>query len=39
MLERATHVIAFPGPNSKWTHVMVDLANSKGIDTTVIPIE
>ena len=39
MLERATHVIAFPSPKSKWTNIMVDSANSKGIDTTVIPIE
>ena len=39
MLERATHVIAFPSPKSKWTIIMVDSANSKGIDTTVIPIE
>ena len=39
MLERATHVIAFPGPKSKWTHIMVESANSRGIDTTVIPVE
>ena len=39
MLERATHVIAFPSAKSKWTKVMVDSANSKGIHTTVIPIE
>ena len=38
MLERATHLIAFPGPESKWTKVMVEHARMKGIPTAVVPV-
>jgi hypothetical protein len=37
MLESATHLIAFPGPNSKWTTVMVEMAKQKGIPAISIP--
>ena len=37
MIESATHLIAFPGPNSKWTTVMVELAKQKGIPAVSVP--
>ncbi len=39
MLTKATHVLAFPGPNSKWTHVMIDTAKSRGIPTAVFDLK
>jgi len=37
MLRYATHIIAFPGPKSKWTTIMIDKAREKGINTMEIP--
>ena len=38
MLEKATHVLAFPGANSKWTHIMVAAAQNEGIPTAVVEL-
>ena len=37
MLDHATHVLGFPGSNSKWTTVMVERAIERGIESMVIP--
>ena len=37
MLERATHFIAFPGPKSKWTTIMINKAIDKGIPIVSLP--
>jgi hypothetical protein len=37
MLEHATHVIAFPGPKSKWTTIMIKRAHDKGLPAVEIP--
>ena len=37
MLQHATHVIAFPGPKSKWTTIMINRAREKGIPAVEIP--
>jgi len=39
MLAKATHVLAIPGPNSKWTHVMIEAAEMRGIPTTVLDLK
>ena len=39
MLEKATHLVAFPGENSKWTHIMIESAEAKNIPTTVVRLE
>ena len=31
MLDKATHVLAFPGPDSVWTRKMIDMAKAKGL--------
>jgi len=38
MLAKATHVLALPGPNSKWTHVMIETAKSRDIPTAVFEL-
>ena len=37
MLEHATHVLAFPGPKSKWTTIMIRRAREKGLNAVEIP--
>ena len=37
MLEHATHLIAFPGPKSKWTTIMINRARQKGIPAVSVP--
>ena len=37
MLEHATHLIAFPGPKSKWTTIMINRAREKGIPAVSVP--
>ena len=37
MLEHATHVIAFPGPKSKWTTITIRRAREKGLTAVEIP--
>jgi len=37
MLNHATHVIAFPGPKSKWTSIMIKRARERGIPAVEIP--
>ena len=41
MLDHATHVLAFPGPKSKWTSIMINRANERGINSDEIstPLE
>ena len=39
LLEAATHVLAFPSPTSKWTHVVIEMAESMDIPVTVINVE
>ena len=31
MLKHATHMLAFPGPDSVWTKRMIDIATSENI--------
>jgi hypothetical protein len=38
MLKRATHVLAFPGPDSVWTKRMEGIARAQGIPVASIPI-
>ena len=37
MLEHATHLVAFPGPKSKWTTIMINRAREKGIPAVSVP--
>ena len=39
LLEVATHVLAFPSPTSKWTHVVVAMADAMDIPVKVVNIE
>ncbi len=39
LLEAATHVLAFPSPTSKWTHVIIEMAEAMDIPVTVINVE
>jgi hypothetical protein len=39
LLETATHVLAFPSPTSKWTNVVVEMAEAAGIPTKIVKIE
>lgn len=39
LLDVATHVLAFPSPTSKWTKVVIEMAENRGIPFKVIPIE
>ncbi|MDG1525407.1 MAG: SLOG family protein [Candidatus Thalassarchaeaceae archaeon] len=39
LLETATHVLAFPSPTSKWTNVVVEMAEAAGIPVKVVKIE
>ncbi len=37
MLEHATHVLGFPGKETKWTRIVLDKANERGIPIFEIP--
>ncbi|MDP6870017.1 MAG: hypothetical protein QGI21_04520 [Candidatus Poseidoniaceae archaeon] len=37
MLDHATHVLAFPGPKSKWTSIMIKRAQERGINADEFP--
>ena len=39
LLEAATHVLAFPSPTSKWTNVVIAMAEAMDIPVKVIQIE
>lgn len=39
LLDAATHVLAFPSPTSKWTHVIIEKAEGMDIPVTVINVE
>ena len=39
LLGAATHVLAFPSPTSKWTHVVIAMAEAMDIPVTVINVE
>ncbi|MBJ63339.1 MAG: hypothetical protein CMB55_00895 [Euryarchaeota archaeon] len=38
LLDKATHFVAFPGPKSKWTKIMIERARAMGIPAIEIPI-
>jgi hypothetical protein len=38
MLDRATHMLAFPGPDSVWTRRMEDAAARRGIPVISRPL-
>jgi hypothetical protein len=38
MIRYATHMLAFPGPKSKWTRRMIEIANENNINTVVIEL-
>jgi hypothetical protein len=38
MLNNATHMLAFPGPDSVWTKRMIDIATSEGIPVTRVDL-
>ena len=37
MREHAPHGLAFPGPKSKWTTIMIKRAREKGLNAVEIP--
>ena len=39
LLDVATHVLAFPSPTSKWTHVVIAMAEAMDMDVRVIEVE
>ena len=39
LLEVATHVLAFPSPTSKWTHVVISMAGELGIPVTTVHVD
>ena len=39
LLEVATHVLAFPSPTSKWTHVVISMAEELGIPVTTVHVD
>ena len=39
LLEAATHVLAFPSQTSKWTTVVIAMAEAMGLPVKVVPIE
>ncbi|MEE2748285.1 MAG: SLOG family protein [Candidatus Thermoplasmatota archaeon] len=39
LLDVATHVLAFPSPTSKWTNVVIAMAEAMGIPVKVVHIE
>ena len=39
LLEVATHVLAFPSPTSKWTHVVISMAAELGIPVTTVHVD
>ena len=38
MLERATHMLSFPGPDSIWTKRMEERAIEQGVPVTSVPL-
>ena len=38
MLNNATHMLAFPGPDSVWTKRMIDIATSESIPVTRVDL-
>lgn len=39
IIQAATHLIAFPGADSVWTHKTIEMARDKGLHVTVHEIE
>ncbi|MCH2638177.1 MAG: DUF2493 domain-containing protein [Candidatus Thalassarchaeum sp.] len=39
LLDVATHVLAFPSPTSKWTHVVIVMAEAMDIPVRVVEVE
>jgi len=39
LLETATHILAFPSPTSKWTHVVISMAEELGIPVTTVHVD
>jgi hypothetical protein len=39
LLATATHILAFPSPTSKWTYVVIDMAEAMGIPVKIVQIE
>lgn len=39
LLETATHILAFPSPTSKWTHVVISMAEGLGIPVTTVHVD
>ena len=39
LLDVATHVLAFPSPPSKWTHVVIAMAEAMDIPVRVVEVE
>lgn len=39
LLDAATHIIAFPSPTSKWTRIVIDMAEEKGIPVTIVEVD
>ncbi len=39
LLGAATHIIAFPSPTSKWTEVVIEMAEKQGIPCRVIRVD
>ncbi|HHZ73667.1 MAG TPA: DUF2493 domain-containing protein [Candidatus Poseidoniales archaeon] len=39
LLDAATHLIAFPSPTSKWTRVVIEMVEERGIPFTVVEVD
>jgi hypothetical protein len=39
LLDAATHILAFPSPTSKWTNIILDMAEERGIPFIVVEVD
>jgi len=39
ILSSASHILAMPSPTSKWTRIVIEMAESMGIPTNVVEVE
>lgn len=39
LIDAATHVIAFPSPTSKWTRIVIEMVEERGIPFTVVEVD
>lgn len=39
LLDAATDIIAFPSPTSKWTRIVIEMAEERGIPFTIVEVD